>query len=69
MTRLELFEQAAELGVKIIQAQSKKDNMRVAIHLLNPTLCEMEDALCVAERDMFLAIVVHTEKTFPKYSK
>lgn len=66
MTRREnLFEQANEAGIRVINAQSKKDAYRVAIHLLEPDCDELEDALYRADRDLFNTIVVHTQQTWP----
>lgn len=63
--RDELFELASELGIEIKIAKNLKDQNRIAIHLLNPDLDELEDALQTAERDMFPTIVIHTVKTWP----
>jgi len=51
--------------VKVIKAKSQKDQNRVAIHLLNPTQSEIDDAMERAERDLFPAIVLHTVATWP----
>lgn len=64
MRRQELFDVAHELGIKIVVAQTKQDSNRIAIHLLNPNLDALEDAINVAERDSFPAIVIHSNKTF-----
>jgi hypothetical protein len=61
----DLMDQAAELGVSIVHAQSASDQTRIAIHLLEPSLDELESALETAERDMFPAIVVHSKLTWP----
>lgn len=65
MRREELFELAHENGIKIIQAKSKDDQYTVAIHLLNPSLDEVEGALDRAMRDLFPAIVIHSHLTWP----
>ena len=64
MRRQELFDFAHEIGVKVINAKSKDDNQKIAIHLLNPNLDALEDALCVAERDQFSMIVIHSNETW-----
>lgn len=63
--RQELFDVAYELGIQVVQAQSVKDKNRIAIHILNPNLNDFKDALHVAERDGFKAIVIHSNKTWP----
>lgn len=65
MNRHELFEIAAEMGIKIKIAQKVKDQNAIAIHLLNPEIDEIERALERAERDMFETIMIHTELTWP----
>jgi hypothetical protein len=64
--RQELFDQAAELGIRIRLAKKVKDANRIAIHLLNPDLDMLEDALHTAERDNFPEIVIHSAATFAK---
>jgi hypothetical protein len=66
MTRQELFDQAYEAGINIKISQSEKCSFKIAIHLLNPTLEEVEDALNTAEKDMFKTIMIHTNLTWPK---
>lgn len=53
------------LDVTVMKAKTKGDAHRVAIHLLNPTQREFDDAQERAERDMFGTIVLHTKKTWP----
>lgn len=65
MYRYEVLERAYMLGVKLVVAQSSMDNQRIAIHLLNPDLSEIDDALDQAERDGFEVIVLHTKLTWP----
>jgi len=59
-----VFTVAADLGIKIIMAASVVDSNRVAIHLLNPNLDDLEDAIMTAERDNFPAIVIHSNATW-----
>ena len=61
----ELFEMAAEYGVKIINAKSSKDSSQVAIHLLNPDLDALEMAIFDADSKMFPAVVIHSRQTWP----
>lgn len=63
--RQELFNRAADLGIKIIHAQGPKDAERCAIHLLTPDLQEVDEALDRAEIDLWPAIVVHSDLTWP----
>ena len=48
-----------ESGIKVIMAYDDRDASIVAIHLLKPSLREVEDALDTAERDLFETIVIH----------
>jgi hypothetical protein len=64
--KLELIEIANDLGIKVIEAKNKKDNGRQGIHLLNPDQSRFEDAICVAERDGFETIVLHSNATWHK---
>jgi len=61
----EFLDAANELGLNIVLASSKRDNLRVAIHLLEPTEHELFDALDVAAKDLFPCIVIHSKKTWP----
>lgn len=56
--REQLFKKAAELGIKI-KVATEADRNAIGIHLLHPDLDALEDALIVAERDMFPAIYIH----------
>lgn len=49
---------------RVIKATQAEDSMIIAIHLLNPLLVEIDDALEVAMKDNFKCIVIHTTKTF-----
>jgi hypothetical protein len=51
---------------RVIKAITVSDSSIVAIHLLNPSYLEIDDALEVAVRDNFKCIVIHTAKTFGK---
>lgn len=65
--RQELFDIAHQLGIKVINAHNVPNPRKlIAIHLLNPDLDALEDALQVAERDMFPAIVLHSNQTWCK---
>lgn len=66
MTKRNLKEAAKELGIKIVNAKHPKDAQCVGIHLLNPSVDELADAVNVAERDMFPRIVIHNSKTWPQ---
>jgi hypothetical protein len=52
--------------IKIIHATTIEDQKLIAIHVLNPTFSELEDALEQAERDLFPMVVIHTTFTWPK---
>jgi len=56
--RQDLIDLAAELGIQIKVAK-ESDRNAIGIHLLHPDLEALEDALQVAERDMFPAIYIH----------
>lgn len=57
---------AGAFGPKLIKARSVSDASLIAVHLLNPTQCELDDAFNVACRDNFPAVVIHTRRTFGK---
>lgn len=62
--RQQLFDYADEVNVKIVTALNKSDANRIGIHLLNPGLNELEDAIFSAERDLFPCIVLHSNSTW-----
>jgi hypothetical protein len=64
MTIREFYDMAETLGINIVIAKSVKDNDLSVIHLLNPNASELEDALNIAERDLFQTIVIHSNETF-----
>lgn len=53
------------MGIKIQIANKESHTNKIAIHLLNPELSEIESALFDAEKDAFDLIVIHTELTWP----
>lgn len=59
----EIAEAAQSIGVKIIRVK-KHDHSMIGIHLLMPNQRELEDALNVAERDLFPAIYIHKFSTW-----
>lgn len=62
-----VYEIARSINVRIIRAKDESDASRPSsMHLLNPTIREMLNALEIAERDMFRNIVIHTDKTWPR---
>lgn len=66
MSKRELIEAANQIGIKVIKAKNAKDAQCVGVHLLNPTLDELMDAVNVAERDMFPRVVIHNSRTWPQ---
>lgn len=69
MSRRELIKAANEIGIKVVKAKNPKDAQSVGIHLLNPTLDELQDAIMTAERDLFPRIVIHSNATWPVAAK
>ena len=63
--RDELIEFATDNKILIHNAKTPKDANKIAIHLLNPTLADIADALDGAVRDNFKCIVCHTVLTWP----
>jgi hypothetical protein len=61
----DLLYAAQDNGVTITIATSIKDQNKIAIHLLNPELGEIEDALERAIANNFNTIVLHTIATWP----
>lgn len=55
--------------IEVMYASKKSDAMRIAIHLLDPTPSEVDDAKKRAERDLFELIVIHSKKTWPSKQK
>lgn len=56
--RQDLFDYAAENSIQIKIAK-ETDRSAVGIHLLHPTLDDLQDALNTATRDLFPAIYIH----------
>lgn len=63
-SRSEIEQWAYEAKVKIVVATKDADRNRIAIHLLEPSFDELANALERAERDLFEAIVIHTQWTW-----
>lgn len=57
---------AVTAQVHAIHAKTRRDNYRIAIHLLNPTSGELESAFEDAFAKGFGLIVLHTKKTWPQ---
>lgn len=53
----------------IVKATSVDDNLRCALHMLNPTKTELLDKLHEAAYHGFEEIVIHTKRTFGKSRK
>ena len=66
MTRQDLIECAHDNNIKIVIAKSTSYNRMIAVHLLNPNLEEIEDAIEAAVKDNFETIVIHSVLTWPK---
>lgn len=64
LKKRELKDRAESIGVKLITATRSEDRNIVGIHVVNPTLRDIEDALETAERDLYPAIVIHSMKTW-----
>lgn len=64
--RLDLMDAAHECGVSILFASKQADQLLVAIHLLNPDLDKLEDALETAAAKGFERIVIHSNATWPR---
>ena len=62
--RNELFETADEMGIEIVNARTKNDAYKVAIHLLNPVMDDLERAIFMAEQNGFNTIVIHSRQTW-----
>ena len=63
--RDELFELAEDMGIDILNARTKDDAKIIAIHLLNPDMRALEDAIFQAEKDLFTVIMIHNKQTWP----
>lgn len=60
-----IMEAAQMSGIRIENADSAAQCSLNAIHLLNPNIWELTDALDRAERDGFGLILIHTQLTWP----
>lgn len=61
----DLLEMAADMGIKIVNAKAKEDGFIEAIHLLNPTFIQLEDAILQAHNSgIYTAIVIHNQQTW-----
>jgi hypothetical protein len=61
----ELFEMATDIGIKIINARTKDDANVSAIHILNPDMESLEDAIWSASREGFDTVMIHSRQTWP----
>jgi len=60
----DIFKAAEKLGIEILNAKTKEDGKRTAIHLLNPELNDLEDAVYEAEAKEMVMIVIHNRSTW-----
>jgi len=61
----DLLEMATDMGIKIVNAKSKEDGFIEAIHLLNPTFNQLEDAIFQAHNGgIYSTIIVHNQQTW-----
>lgn len=67
--RNEILKLSEAIGVKLIYASNVGQNGIVGIHLLNPSLDEVHDALERCERDGFSRIIIHSIMTWPGSQK
>lgn len=58
-----IIDQANQLGVEVflVPVENEAIKSKQGIHLLMPSLHEIEDAFCVAERDGFKTIYIHNQ--------
>lgn len=61
----ELLEMATDMGIAVLNAKDVSDANKTAIHLLNPDMDALEDAIFRADKHMFPAIVIHSRQTWP----
>lgn len=76
MTKARITKAMRDTGIEFVRVKSfDPDRSLIGIHLLEPTQCELEDAVQVAERDMFPAIYIHRLNTWghgmhgPRYNQ
>lgn len=67
LTVSDIQKQCKQLGIDILVAKKKSDASRQGIHLLCPSLDELQDAIDTAEKDGFCRIFLHTHFTWPSY--
>lgn len=59
-----LFNKARELGIHIKHGLSSKDRLKEGVHLLNPTLDDLEDAIDECELTGSKLIFTYTKQTW-----
>lgn len=61
----ELLDMAKDMGIKILNAKTKEDGYLEAIHLLNPTFNQLEDAIFQAHNaGIYSTIIIHNQQTW-----
>ena len=60
----ELLENAEEMGIEIFNAKNKNDSQREGVHVLNPDMEALEDAVWEAEKNSFTMVIVHNRQTW-----
>lgn len=66
--RQNIFDTAFNCNIAIKNA-TKDSYIKQGIHLLNPSLDELEDAIIQASRDLYETIYIHSAKTWPNKMK
>ena len=61
-----LMQLANDNDISLVNASLEQHASLVAIHLLNPNLNDLGDAIDTAIKDGFFYIVCHNAKTWPK---
>jgi hypothetical protein len=60
----DIMEMAQDLQIKVLTAKEAADSQMVGIHVLNPDLDALEDAIFEADGHGFEAIVIHSKQTW-----
>lgn len=61
----ELMEMASDMGISVVNAKNPEDGNKTAIHILNPDMDALENAIHDADHKCFNTIVIHSKQTWP----
>ena len=60
-----LYNMAYAAGIEVVVSRTEYDQMKVAVHVRNPSLVELEQAIEYATNNGFPRVMIHTDLDWP----